>query len=261
MIKPSFWTSYACLTEEELAEAIDQVQREADRWALEISRETGDSWQQLARLHDRLVRHVAFSWTAENHAGAALVRRSTLCQGYAQAFQLVGQKLGYAVLVIIGEAHEFCHAWNMVCLDGTWYHVDVTFDDPEPDGGDDGFVSRRYVLRSDLVMLETHRWDSSKYPDCPRDSGLNLWAGEQAANSRAQLAERLDTFLQKIDFQGGLTYRTEFFYAGQDLPDVAEWTDLVDQAMYRYRKKPACCWWAGSGLSVLSLVIKTRCDE
>ena len=25
------------------------------------------------------------------------------------------------------------HAWNLIKIDGEWYHIDVTWDDPTPD--------------------------------------------------------------------------------------------------------------------------------
>ena len=49
----------------------------------------------------------------------------------------------------------------MVHIDGRWYHVDVTWDDP---------VSSEDVLRHDYFNLTDsqisadHTWDKSKYP-------------------------------------------------------------------------------------------------
>lgn len=49
----------------------------------------------------------------------------------------------------------------MVNIDGKWYHVDLTWDDP---------ISSRDVLRYDYYnltdnqMSKDHNWDNSKYP-------------------------------------------------------------------------------------------------
>ncbi|MEI0738920.1 hypothetical protein VQ056_23700 [Paenibacillus sp. JTLBN-2024] len=48
------------------------------------------------------------------------------------------------------------HAWNLVLLDGKWYHLDTTWDDPAPDRkGEIGFG---YYLRTDAQMKKDHAW-------------------------------------------------------------------------------------------------------
>ena len=42
------------------------------------------------------------------------------------------------------------HIWNLVEIDGSYYHVDATFDDPTPDRL--GFVSHKYFLLSDSAI-------------------------------------------------------------------------------------------------------------
>ncbi|MGN0375506.1 MAG: transglutaminase domain-containing protein [Butyrivibrio sp.] len=52
---------------------------------------------------------------------------SAICVGNATTFKLFMDILGIDCKIIHStESGE--HAWNMVCLDGDWYHVDVTFD-------------------------------------------------------------------------------------------------------------------------------------
>lgn len=56
-----------------------------------------------------------------------------VCQGYAVSFKLCMDILGIESQVILGNTPEGKHAWNAVKLDGEWYWVDVTWDDPVPD--------------------------------------------------------------------------------------------------------------------------------
>ena len=51
------------------------------------------------------------------------------CQGYTDAFYLLGTLAGLEVYVIFGTADGGGHCWNGVRLDGKIYMVDVTFDD------------------------------------------------------------------------------------------------------------------------------------
>lgn len=58
------------------------------------------------------------------------------CQGYTDAFYLLGTMAGLKVYVIFGYAEDGGHCWNGVFLDGKTYTVDVTFNDSfcqEPD--------------------------------------------------------------------------------------------------------------------------------
>ena len=56
------------------------------------------------------------------------------CQGYADTFELLGTLAGLEIRTVSGmatnEEGEGPHAWNMIKLDGLWYFVDLTYDDP-----------------------------------------------------------------------------------------------------------------------------------
>ena len=64
----------------------------------------------------------------------ALIDGKINCQGYADTFELLGTLAGLEIRTIggiaVNEEGEGPHAWNMIKLDGLWYFVDVTYDDP-----------------------------------------------------------------------------------------------------------------------------------
>ncbi|MBR0039167.1 MAG: hypothetical protein IJP71_04115 [Lachnospiraceae bacterium] len=68
-------------------------------------------------------------------AYGALVNHRAVCSGYAKAFDLMAKMCGLSTTVVTGEAINSAsqngpHAWNQIYLDGEWYNVDVTFEDP-----------------------------------------------------------------------------------------------------------------------------------
>lgn len=76
-----------------------------------------------------------------------LLDRKINCQGYADTFELLGTLAGLEIRSISGTAvnddGEGPHAWNMIKLDGLWYFVDVTYDDPS--GVPDGLYNRIWL--------------------------------------------------------------------------------------------------------------------
>ena len=59
-------------------------------------------------------------------AYSALVRGDTVCKGLATAYKLLVDRLGDPRLeCLIIYNLEGSHVWNLVSIDGTWYHVDV----------------------------------------------------------------------------------------------------------------------------------------
>lgn len=90
-------------------------------------------------------------------------------QGYAKAFWVYMTALGIDCKYISNDKHE----WNMVKVDGEWYHVDVTWDDLSMyvDVYDGGSTQYKYFLRStaDLKANDInnrHTFDESMYPAC-----------------------------------------------------------------------------------------------
>ena len=75
----------------------------------------------------------------------------TVCQGYAEAYWLIAKELGLDCRIICSD--DLCHAWNMVKVNGSWYQVDVTWDDMILI---DTALSYYYFLVSDATMKEDH---------------------------------------------------------------------------------------------------------
>ena len=76
-------------------------------------------------------------------------------------------KMGIECNVVTGTATNAAgtvnHAWNQVKLDGEWYFVDVSWDDPVPDWY--GNVKYTYFLKSAKDFAD-HTWNVSNYEKC-----------------------------------------------------------------------------------------------
>lgn len=85
-------------------------------------------------LHDTIVQTVDYTLNAQNahNAYGALVDKKAVCDGYSKALQHLLRKCGIQALVVTGVANTG-HAWNIVKIDGKYYHTDATFDDASND--------------------------------------------------------------------------------------------------------------------------------
>lgn len=120
-------------------------------------------------IHDYLVAHCKYSENTDQatdsdiyRAYGALVDGDAVCNGYAEAMQLLLMCAGLNTRFVVGTADGIDHAWNMVELDGNWYHVDTTWDDPLPDQGED--VLHPYFNVTDEIMSANHEWKKEDYP-------------------------------------------------------------------------------------------------
>lgn len=105
-------------------------------------------------LHDYLALNIAYDYDnyqantipADSYnAYGALVNGVAVCEGYALAYKYLLSEVGIEAYMV--KSVQMNHAWNMVKIDGKYYHVDVTWDDPVYDRI--GRVRHVYLFRSD----------------------------------------------------------------------------------------------------------------
>lgn len=110
----------------------------------------GMSKVQIARAcHDYLAQHMSYDTSLQKRdVYAAFVEGTGVCQGYSLAYGAMMKKAGIPFDYVNSTAMN--HMWNVVQLDGNWYHVDVTWDDPTVDRL--GFVRHNYFLNSDTKI-------------------------------------------------------------------------------------------------------------
>ncbi|WP_161594323.1 transglutaminase domain-containing protein [Paenibacillus sp. CFBP13512] len=118
--------------------------------------------QKVKAIHDWVVRHLKYDETYTRYtAYEALYDGTAVCQGYALLSYALLKQAGVENKIVEGTAGGELHAWNLVNIDGNWYHMDTTWDDPLPDQGDG--VDTNYYLRTDAQMKQDHNWTKT-YP-------------------------------------------------------------------------------------------------
>ncbi len=89
------------------------------------------AYDKVKAVHDYLCEHITYVQDDyySHTAYGALAGGTAVCDGYSLAFQRFMDVLGIPCLIATGERNGDSHAWNLVQLDGQWYHLDVTWDD------------------------------------------------------------------------------------------------------------------------------------
>ncbi|MBP3803751.1 MAG: hypothetical protein J6I76_07615 [Oribacterium sp.] len=96
-------------------------------------------YDKAVAAHDWLCANCAYNEYSYNNdidiasdytADGPLLYGTSLCEGYAEAFRLFMNILQIENRMVVGYAGGGDHAWNEVKIDGKWYAVDTTWDDP-----------------------------------------------------------------------------------------------------------------------------------
>lgn len=112
-------------------------------------------------------------------AYSLIVDGRAVCQGYSLAYLYFMKRLGIPCSTVPSD--EMHHMWNQVQIDGEWYHVDVTQDDPLSDIP--GRVRHARFLLSDKAMsaMKYTAWHSVLSDGCT-DSSYDdyFWKNSEA---------------------------------------------------------------------------------
>lgn len=136
-------------------------QSEFDRIAQEVlngAQTLSNDHDKLRYFHDWLVNNTVYLKSDsdyETEADGPLIYKTAICEGYSKAFMYFAQSAGIECVCAIGSAGGVDHMWNMVKLDGQWYHVDVTWDDPVRSDGKQ-VLRDNYFLLSDSEIARDH---------------------------------------------------------------------------------------------------------
>ena len=133
---------------------------------------SGSNYEKILQIHDYLIDNIAYDASeieleSSHTLYGALIKKTAVCDGYAKAFKFVLDNIGISCIEVCGLAQNSLgqvesHAWNDVLLDGKWYAVDVTWDDPILSGGNGKLTDElrySYFLKGSDTFYSTHQED------------------------------------------------------------------------------------------------------
>ena len=154
-----------------------------------IIKPTMSDFEKELAIHDYIVNNCEYGFfnddsEREYNAYGVLIEGKAVCSGYAAAMDLLLKCSGVESRFVVGYAESSQraadssgveegnkkkdlkadnHAWNQVRIDGVWYNVDATWDDPVGKGD---VLSHMYFNIDDDLMGMTHEWNRKDYEAC-----------------------------------------------------------------------------------------------
>lgn len=143
---------------EQIKEINEYVKKEADKILLV----TKEKHEVIKKINDLLKETVSYGYSKSgvntNYAFSAygVVKESVaMNMGYAFIIERFMNYLNYESDIVYGMIDGKSDYWNLIKLDGKWYHLDVAYNDKTN--------SADYLLKSDSFMSKNRTWDYGRY--------------------------------------------------------------------------------------------------
>ncbi len=127
------------------------------------------SWSDAEKalyIHDQIILRSEYDLTIADVYNFAKSGKGN-CTAYSLTFLAACEKVGLACDVAVSTSMN--HMWNVVKIDGEWYHADITWDDPVNDIRGRALHSNFLKSDSGIVNASVNQhtgWDKENTPAC-----------------------------------------------------------------------------------------------
>lgn len=188
-------------------------------------------WEKLLFVHDFICQNVHYDKLKKPYSHeiiGPLAQGVSVCEGIAKAVKALCNALGiWCMIPICGNNPEkgikYRHTWNIVKLDGKYYHLDATFDNTLTG---DGPIRYDYFCLDDKVLYRDHEPVLFPVPACTdasrfyyREKKLSLTKEEEVIKRASQFIKKNKPFL--FHWRGGYLTREMLLRICQQLEIAA----------------------------------------
>lgn len=158
----SFWAS--AFIELNYDNSVDECNNMQNMLMTEVDRilsempEYEDDYSKELYIHDYIINVCKYEDSEQaSDAYGCLIEKKAVCSGFSRAAMLLLKKSGIETVLVggVGTSEtqgQISHMWNIVRIDGSYYHLDVTWDNP----GNDESISHLYFNLSDSEIAYDH---------------------------------------------------------------------------------------------------------
>lgn len=133
-----------------------------------ISTNINDSMSTIDKIkvfHDHIINNTVYDKNSKDKSYTAynlITTGKSICGGYSDIMSIFLNTIGVQNYKITSENH----IWNLVYLDGVWYHMDATWDDPVASDGKQYLIHNFFMISTEeLLNLDKveHNFDTKIY--------------------------------------------------------------------------------------------------
>lgn len=177
----------------------------------------GSEWEKLKYVHDLICENVRYDKLKKAYSHeiiGPLGQGVGVCEGIAKAVKILCDGLGIWCMIAISNANpekkiKYRHAWNIVRLDGKYYHLDATFDNSL---GGEGEIRYDYFCLDDKRIFRDHEPVMYPAPVCSdgehfyyKEKKLSFTKMEDVGKRALQAAKKKRTLV--FHWRGGYLTR------------------------------------------------------
>ncbi|MGC4116131.1 MAG: transglutaminase domain-containing protein [Myxococcales bacterium] len=134
-----------------------------------IAAHESDPFERVKALHDWVVTRLRYDKESADDdarrrpqdALSVFKARTGVCEGYARLLVALGKVTGDRIVYVVGDVREdngelasVGHAWNTVQIQGAWYILDATWDDPTSKDAQDNYQTDYLFTPPDIAALD-----------------------------------------------------------------------------------------------------------
>lgn len=186
-------------------------------------------------IHDFLVQNVKYDKLKKEYSHeiiGALGNGVAVCEGIAKAVKVLCDALNVWCIVVISDNNpdkkiKYRHAWNVIRINGQYYHLDATFDNTLTK---DEMIRYDYFNLADKQIFRDHEPLIWRAPECGnndnfyyKEKKISWTTVEEVAKRAAQAAKKNKTLL--FHWRGGYLTKDVFKEITTAISEVAKEKD------------------------------------
>jgi len=183
------------------------LQKAVEDAAWEIDKNARNDAEIIKGISEFLQRNVKYDYKMRNisshhDAYGALINKCAVCDGFAKAYKMIAEYLGFECLVVNGSKKDLSallvgHAWNLIKYEGEFYHIDATWDTNIYEKIQT--YSYSYLGLNDSEISNDHIWNILTTPKCNGNKLSYYGANRLIAYSEGQILDILIRCLKQKD--------------------------------------------------------------
>ena len=146
---------------------IEYIQNYVDNYIKENIGDSMNDYDKIKKFHDHVINNTEYDVKEHSRSFNAyelITTNKAICSGYSDIMAIYLDTLGIKNYRISSENH----IWNLVNLDGKWYHLDATWDDPVASDGKQYLIHNFFMISTEeLFKLDDleHNYNKEIYKE------------------------------------------------------------------------------------------------